>query len=137
MTDAELMRVIAENVKRLRKAMRPKMSQAVLADLAGMHKNSINALEKHKKKGIEVAALRAIAKALGATVDDLLTPVAGTEPITAVMRVYRESPWAQIDKPTDDEMTAVRRIAMLSWFGAEPDPEALHHLVEALRKRGK
>jgi len=62
---------LGQNVRTLRKAVRPQLSQERLADLAGLHRTEIGKIE-HGKVDPRLTTLHLVAHVLDTTLDDLI-----------------------------------------------------------------
>jgi len=103
----ELREVIGSNVKRYRKAAG--LTQPALGQLCGLHKNTILNIEKGGTESVQLESLEAIARALRIDVDELFRAPVSEGDLPELVNRYRSSPWAQIDKPSDDELGATLR----------------------------
>ena len=63
--------VLAENIRKLRKNKDAKLSQEKLADIAGLHRTYIGAIERGEQN-VSIDNIERIANALGCAVDELL-----------------------------------------------------------------
>ena len=66
------------------KRMQANLSQQELSALSGIPQQTISTIESGTRKNIGVETLYPIARALGCTIDDLLTPGGEREPQEAV-----------------------------------------------------
>lgn len=128
--------LVAANVKRLRDAAVPKMSQERLGELAGVHKNTINRLETGKQT-IELPTLMALAEALGVAVADLIAAPVEETPTSEAVTAYQRSPWAALDIPQPHELVELSGPHVLRSIGAHADAEAVHYQLLAIRRRQK
>ena len=129
----ELREVIGSNVKRYRKAAG--LTQPALGQLCGLHKNTILNIEKGGTESVQLESLEAIARALRIDVDELFRAPVSEGDLPELVNRYRSSPWAQIDKPSDDELVELVTSGALRAIGTDADEEAVHHLLLAFRHR--
>lgn len=71
---------LAEAIAVHRQAMRPRVSQATLAERAGMHVNTYGKIERGEQS-VKVGQLRDIARALEVTVDELFEQAEAGRPL--------------------------------------------------------
>jgi transcriptional regulator with XRE-family HTH domain len=113
-----LTKVIGRNVRRLRKAAKPKITQDELAARAGVHRNTIVFLENDTLEGIQSTTIESIAAALGVDPQDLLLPDEGELPddVEASLKSFYDS---GVGGPySDDEKAKLRRAAQAAKWGA-------------------
>ncbi len=108
------------------------LTQQQLADKAGVVRMTIVRLEKGKQPGVNIATLRKIAAALGVRLLDLAD--IEESPIEPIVKEYLNSPYAQIDKPTDPEIEWISSQSQVFWGKTPPNPAAIHDLIEWSRK---
>jgi transcriptional regulator with XRE-family HTH domain len=119
---------VGVNLKRLRGTI----SQRELGLLSGVSYVTIANLERGEHQAAEEGTLRKIAAALHRDVADLLesdTVARGDD----LVRSYLSSPWAAIDKPTEDELEWLRALPGIVFIDAAQSPEAVSHLLKAHR----
>lgn len=125
-----LHRTIGENVRSLRRAQRPRMSQERLAALSGLHRNTVAQLESGTADTVKLETLEAIAPHLRVEVHSLLLPA---EPVLAtdVQRRIDEFMNSEIaGKVEPDEEAHLRGAA---WLWGPPPIKAVFHALEAYR----
>jgi transcriptional regulator with XRE-family HTH domain len=71
--DAEIIAVVAENVRRIRKGTKPKLSQEKLAFAADLDRTYVSAVERGEKNPT-ISVLARIAKALKVRAAELVEP---------------------------------------------------------------
>ena len=128
---------VGTNIKRLRDERG--WSQQRLADEAdkrgrAVHPITISKLETGVSQDADLTTLRTLASALEVHVSDLT----GTtiEAPTPLVEEYEHSPWASIDKPTEEELNWLRsKAGIVFGHGAAPSAEAVHHLLMVHRSK--
>lgn len=121
-----LMTHIGNQVALLRAAA--ELSQDDLAERSGVHRNTINKLERHVAPTIQLDKLEALAKALGVTVDDLIVMDIPTDEETEQsLRAFLATPLGA--DVSDAEKAALRKHR---WTG-KPTNKSWFYLLEADR----
>ena len=69
--EAELLETLAENIRIFRRQMG--LSQETLADMCSLHRTYVGSIER-KERNVTIASLAVLARALGVSVPELLTP---------------------------------------------------------------
>ena len=127
--------ILGENLRRLRKAFRPKLTQKALAAKAGRSRQTIAQVECGMRESVDLDTLVDLAAALGVRTDDLVGEASGVAPVEPLLAEFLKSPYGQITKPTPEELAWLRELPGLFWVSAPPSPESLHHLILAYRAR--
>ncbi len=127
--------VVGANVRRLRTDRR--MTQHGLADVSGLSRSTIAAVELGKYKGMTAATLEMLARALGTTRDDLSSPRPDEGPSAEYVDALRTSSWASAIQPTDEELEWASRLPDFMWVGMRPTPETIARLIQLRRDRAR
>lgn len=69
--EAELLETLAENIRIFRR--QKGLSQETLADMCSLHRTYVGSIER-KERNVTIASLAVLARALGVSVPELLTP---------------------------------------------------------------
>lgn len=111
------------------------LSQRALHLKSQVHYVTIAQLESGARQDADTATIKKLAEALGARPSELLD--AGvTIPASPVVSQYLAGPFAQIDRPSEEEAAWLRSLSSIWWRGIEPSERAVHHILEA-RRAGK
>lgn len=101
-----LAHVVAENVRSLRKVVQ--MTQAELADAAGISRASVAQIEGQRYNSFILATLEGIAAAHKTNPAALLKQPSYT--LTQLVEDFRESPWAAALKLNESEITTLNSV---------------------------
>lgn len=125
---AKASELLAGNLTRLR--IRAGLSKVRLAQLAGVHENTVRYIEQGKVVNAGLANLEAIAQALGVTLEELLFGEAPTPgELESSWEAFRAS--RMMPDATEAERDEVLRRGMLR-FGP-PTPAVWYHAISLLR----
>lgn len=128
--------IVGTNLRRLRQAHVPRLSKAELARLAGVSSSTISNIELGYIVEPNPVTIGMLAKVLGVTTADLMEEH-GQSPLDDAIEAFRTSPWFQTvpgGPVTDEEIRWLRSFPSGTWGVLAPNPEALHHMIIALRR---
>ena len=130
--DDRLSKILGRNVRRLRRAMAPKMSQERLAALANVSRSTVAQLEGGRYKGARVSTVLQLARGLRTSPSALLHG-AGSED-TQVIDAFLDSGEARALAPADEEVAWLRDLPAIFWADIPPTTETVA-LILRLRRR--
>jgi transcriptional regulator with XRE-family HTH domain len=107
-------------------------SQESLADKMGVHRNTVRGFEAGEH-GVHLETLGCYAAAFGVAPQSLMPPASEVD-VDEALQVYRDSPYAQIDLPTEEECVWLRTSPALAWMGGSKTPEVISLVLSAYRK---
>jgi transcriptional regulator with XRE-family HTH domain len=121
--------LIGTRVRELR--LRAKLTQEKLAAKAGLSRIALVRLESGARLSASLQTLQRLAAVLGVGVAELTESVAESR-IEPTIKAYRDSPWADIDKPTELE---IDWLLSRYWIFSEitPSPEHIHEILKLRR----
>jgi transcriptional regulator with XRE-family HTH domain len=124
---------VGRNLSRIRRALRPRMTQADLAAKSGISRATIANLETGFSGNPEYETVRALADALGVKALDLYAGITGAMPVEPLVEALLASPMRAQLAPTDDELAWLRGLGTLDFGGVNPTPESLFFMIMARR----
>ena len=82
-----------------------------------------------------MGTLRRLATGFEVDILELLQTPHITRAIKPLVTAYKDSPWAAIDKPTEDELHEILQSRDVIEFAKTPDtaPNVIHRLIQAIR----
>jgi transcriptional regulator with XRE-family HTH domain len=120
------------NLRRVRE--RAGIQQSELAERAGVSRVTVARLETGAVGWARPDVVAKLAAAVGATKSDLESGEVFSTDSGELVEEYLVSPYAQIDKPSDEELRWMRSLPGLVWLGLpKPTAETIHHMLLALR----
>lgn len=122
---------IGEAIRQQRKALG--ITQDELARRVGVHVNTVRSVEAGGD--LRLSTMAAIAAALECAPGELLA--VETHPAAPVIDEYLASPYAQIDKPTEEERRWLRGQQCVRTVGGSPDAETVHLVLMARRQANR
>lgn len=134
---------LGPNLKRLREAHVPKLSQAKLAQMAGLDRSVIARLESGMRSGATLDTIEALARALGVTAAELVGPgepdaaergVAEIQPLIDRFEAQERGPAPRV-RATPEEIAWLRSRPWVFWRDMPPTLDTLEYLVQAYRSR--
>jgi transcriptional regulator with XRE-family HTH domain len=124
---AALMAILAANLRRLRGLART--SQQQLANVAGIHRNTIARIELQEMQTIDLETAVRLAQALNVAVDDLIAPP-HEQPANVRESLGRFLASDFALSVSEDER---RMLETLAWPWGAPTPEGWYHALQAIR----
>lgn len=119
--------------RRLRDARKAAgLTQQELADKAGLARMTVVRIENGHQEGANLATLRTLADALGVRLMDLAD--LEESPVAPILSEYEASPYAQIDKPTPEELEWLKSLPSIVWGEIAPTPASIQGMIQLRRK---
>lgn len=125
--------IVGDNVRRLRRAASPVITQEELAQVSGLSRATIAALERHRYPSVTLETVTSLARGLGVVIDELLLDVE-TGSLTGAIKEFLRSPWHDALQPTDEELRWLRHLPSARWLGARVDAESIADLLKWRRQ---
>lgn len=121
--------LVGGNLRAFRKAAG--LSQEALAELAGVSRATVAAIELGRYSSVELSTLDALAAALMKPESAFLARPGESAEIVAE---FVKSPWCKVAHPTDEEKAWLANLPKSIWAGKEPQMQTIYELLELLRR---
>lgn len=128
---------VGRNLARIRTAKRPRISQAKLAEKAGVARSTIANLESGFTGNPNYEIVRALADALEVDILALYAGASGTALLDPLVDALLALPLGAQLRPTDEEIVWLRSLGALDFGGVSPTPETLYFMVLGRRAGSK
>lgn len=126
--------IVGRRIKAIRKSRSPKITQAQLAELSGVHRATIASIERGRYASVNTDTILALASALGVDVNEIMLDQVEAIDIGTVVAEFLASDWARLVAPTESEIAWLRSLPGAFWVGSRIEPEAIAEVIRWRRR---